>query len=75
MLKWYKGVRKVYTESLAPKLKKTRQEAGYTQQQVADLIGMPQSTIARFEKGLRIPDSEQCRKLRSVQSLFGTGLL
>lgn len=49
----------MYTESLAPKLKKIRKEAGFTQQQVSDYTNIAQSTIARFETGERIPDSEQ----------------
>lgn len=49
----------MYTESLAPKLRKIRQDSGFTQQQVSIYTSISQSTIARFETGNRIPDSEQ----------------
>tara|TARA_R110001606_G_scaffold180967_1_gene327658 strand:- start:254 stop:499 length:246 start_codon:yes stop_codon:yes gene_type:complete len=38
---------------LVQELKKARREAGLSQQQVADLLGVPQSYVAKIELGER----------------------
>lgn len=65
----------MYTESLAPKLKKIREETGYTQQQVSNYTNIPQCTIARFEKGYRIPDCEKLAILADFYSVSTDWLL
>jgi len=39
-------------------IKKRRKELGFTQQELADLIGVSKNTIVNYEKGLKIPDSK-----------------
>lgn len=39
----------------AAQIKKRRRELGWSQQQLADLIGKPNSTIGRIEAGLTFP--------------------
>lgn len=48
----------MYKEMYGKKLKKAREEAGYTQKQVEDLTGIKQSTISKYEKGTPKPDIE-----------------
>lgn len=67
----------MYTESLCQKLKKARENTGFTQREVAKETKIPQPTIARFETGIRIPDAEKIEILAdfygvSVDWLLGT---
>lgn len=48
----------MYKENFHNKIKKARNEAGYTQQQVADLTGISRVTITRLESGTREPSLE-----------------
>lgn len=40
-----------------------RRRAGLTQQQLADRIGRPQSTIARWERGVQVPSIDTTREI------------
>ena len=53
----------MYIEIIPQKLKKARLEAGYTQKQIAEIIGIPQNNICRYERGEREPDLETLCKL------------
>ena len=53
----------MYTEIFAAKLKQARKDAGYTQEQVAELTGIKRSTIASYEIGRTEPDLETLAKL------------
>ena len=55
--------------SFSEQLKKARLEAGYTQQQVADLMGITNSTYCGYETGKRQPDVE---KIRLIAKLLNT---
>jgi DNA-binding XRE family transcriptional regulator len=44
-----------YTAYLVALLRRRREELGYTQEQVAQKAGIPQSSIARLENGGAIP--------------------
>lgn len=48
----------MYKENFAWKIKKAREDAGYTQQQVAELTGISRVIIARLETGAREPSLE-----------------
>lgn len=48
---------------LAVELTRLREQRGWTQQQFADKVGMPQSTIARYEKAARRPSVTTLQKL------------
>lgn len=48
----------MYAESFASKLKKAREETGFTQREVSKETKIPQSTIANYETGRTQPDIE-----------------
>ncbi len=67
----------MYIESLPEKLKKARYNTGFTQREIEKETGIPQPSLARFEKGERIPDAEKLGILAdfygvSVDWLLGT---
>jgi transcriptional regulator with XRE-family HTH domain len=51
---------------IGKKLRRMREEAGMSQQKLADLAGMKQSMINRFESGVRKINVDQARGLASV---------
>lgn len=53
----------MYKETIPQKLKKARQEAGYTQKQISEIIKVPQNNLCRYERGEREPDLETLCKL------------
>lgn len=54
----YEEVRFMYKETFGTKLKKARQEAGYTQSQTEELTGIARAKISHYETGKREPDIE-----------------
>lgn len=69
----------MYREGLGERLKAARKNAGYTQQQVSDIIKIPRNNICRYEKGQREPDIETLGKLIdfyevSADWVMGTGI-
>lgn len=48
----------MYAETFAKKLKKAREESGYTQRDIAQIIGISKSTIASYETGRTEPNIE-----------------
>lgn len=69
----------MYKEIFSNMLKKARIEAGYTQEEIAKILGISQITISRYEKGTREPDIETLGKLIDfyeidANRLLGTGL-
>lgn len=68
----------MYAEHFKHKIKAARVDAGYTQQQVTDVTGIPRSTISRLESGTREPDLNTLGKLIdfyevSADWVLGTG--
>lgn len=59
------------TYQLSNRLKELRKEKGYTQKELANLLGIAQTTIANYEQGTRIPDTE---KLNKIADLFDVTL-
>jgi len=59
----------MYKEGFNAKLKKARKEAGYTQQQVSDITGIPRGTLANFEVGRNEPDIEMIGTLADFYSV------
>lgn len=47
-------------------LKKARLDIGYTQQQVADAMGITNSTYCGYETGKRQPDVEKIKQLAKI---------
>ena len=67
----------MYTEVLGQKLKNSRENAGYSQQEIEILLKINQSTLSQYENGRRIPPIETIGKLAdfycvSVDWLLGT---
>lgn len=53
-------------------LKKLRMQRGYTQQEVADLIGVTKSTISKYENGQRQINKAH---LKSLSELYGVSVV
>lgn len=67
----------MYAEGFAGKLKKAREETGFTQREVSREMKIPQSTLANYEVGRTQPDLETIGLLAdfyevSVDWLLGT---
>lgn len=61
--------------SFAEQLKRARIAQGMTQQQVADLMGITNSTYCGYETGKRQPDVSKIKKLASILNTSGDILL
>jgi transcriptional regulator with XRE-family HTH domain len=61
--------------SFSEQLKSARLRAGYTQQQVADLIGITNSTYCGYETGKRQPDVFKIKQLSRILNTSGDVLL
>lgn len=61
--------------SFPEQLKKARMEIGYTQQQIADLMGITKSTYCGYETGKRQPDVLKIKQLASILNTSGDVLL
>lgn len=56
-------------------LKKARLDMNYTQQQVADIMGITKSTYCGYETGKRQPDVAKIKQLASILNTSGDILL
>lgn len=68
----------MYSETFGKRLKKAREDAGYSQKQIQEILGIEQSRLSYYENGKREPDIETIGKLAdfynvSVDWLFGLG--
>ena len=61
--------------SFSEQLKKARLDAGLTQQQVAEAIGITNSTYCGYETGKRQPDVEKIRQIAKLLHTSGDQLL
>ena len=55
----------------ADRLKKLRNKYGYTQKGLSEVLGIKQTTISNYEKGLRFPDAD---KLKQISNLFNVSI-
>lgn len=67
----------MYAEGFPSKLKKARENTGFTQREIEQELGIKQSTLASYEIGRTQPDLENLGKLAdfylvSVDWLLGT---
>ena len=51
------------TMSFAENFRNARKNAGLTQQQVADVLGLDRSSIAQYERGVSKPNIEKILKI------------
>lgn len=65
----------MYKEIFTTRLKHTREEAGYTQEQMARNIGVSRPTYTLWENGKREPDIETLGKLAEILKIDLTWLL
>lgn len=61
--------------SFPDNLKKARLSIGYTQQQVADAMGITNSTYCGYETGKRRPNVEKIKQLANILHTSGDDLL
>lgn len=61
--------------TLANNLKKYRNQSGYTQQQIADLLGIDRSTYSYYETGKSLPDIKNISKLLKILDVSYNELL
>ena len=59
------------SENFGVRLKKLRKNVGYTQKELANLIGLEQTTIANYENGNRIPN---ITKITALANLFNVSI-
>ncbi|ADL50407.1 helix-turn-helix domain-containing protein [Clostridium cellulovorans] len=52
--------------SLANRIKDLRKNNGYTQKELSSLLGIGQTTVANYEQGTRIPDTEKLNKMADL---------
>lgn len=67
----------MYKETFGDKLKQARNDAGYSMQQIEDILGIKKNTLSRYETGKREPDIETIGRLAdfyevSLDWLIGT---
>ena len=62
-------------DSFGTRLKSARIDAGYTQTYVAELLGLSQSVIARYENDIREPDLTTLKRLADFYSVSTDWLL
>lgn len=68
----------MYVEIIKDKLRKAREDAGYTLQQAADHIGTTEGTLSKYENGKLKPNLEKLCELIdfyevSADWVLGTG--
>lgn len=61
----------MYAEIFASRIKKARENTGFTQREVAKETGIIQSTIAKYEIGALQPDLE---KLGTLADFYGVSV-
>lgn len=58
-------------QTTADKLKSLRKSKGYTQQDVANFVGVSRATIGGYEAGRRLP---RLPDLKKIAEIYGVGL-
>ncbi len=65
----------MYREAFPSKIKKARENTGFTQREVAKEISLPQSTIAKYETGKLEPSLETLGLLADFYNVSADWLL
>lgn len=60
---------------LPENLKNLRKQKGYSQEELADRLGVVRQTISKWEKGQSVPDSEMLMKLAEIFEVTVSQLL
>ncbi|MBU5626515.1 XRE family transcriptional regulator [Oscillibacter sp. MSJ-2] len=61
--------------SFGERLKEYREARGYTQEQLAEIIGVAKTTITGYERGNRAPDVKKIKRLAKALGITGDELL
>lgn len=61
--------------SFGDRLRSARESRGYTQQQIADRMGIDKSTYCGYETGKRQPDVQKIKQLSRILGVSGDDLL
>lgn len=61
--------------SFTEQLKKARKNKGYTQEYIADIMGITKSTYCGYETGKRKPDIEKIKQIADILGVSGDFLL
>lgn len=65
----------MYREAFPSKIKKAREDTGFTQREVAKEVALPQSTIAKYETGKLEPSLETLGLLADFYNVSADWLL
>ena len=65
----------MYKEQLGSKLRFARDRAGYSQEQIAEIMNISQSQISKLEKGIQEPNIELLGKLIDFYEISADWLL
>lgn len=65
----------MYVETFSARLKQAREETGYTQREIAQIIGISKSTIASYEMGRTEPKIEILGKLADFYGVSADWLI
>lgn len=65
-ISWFRGYDNRSLANVKPPLARLREKHGLTQNDLAELIGVPQNTIARWESGTVTPREKSLEKLAKV---------
>ena len=65
----------MYKEQLGSKLRFARDRAGYSQEQIAEIMKISQSQISKLEKGIQEPNIELLGKLIDFYEISADWLL
>lgn len=60
---------------VGPRLAAARERSGFSQQEIATLVGQPRPVVSNWEKGLRQPNSHQLSKLSAILRVPLTALV
>ena len=61
--------------SFSERLRNAREDKGYTQQQIADIMGITKSTYCGYETGKRQPDVFKIKQICKILGVSGDVLL
>ncbi len=61
--------------SIGEQIKKARQNRGYTQQELADILGVAKNTVTGYERGNRAPDALKIKAIAKALGVTGNWLM
>ena len=65
----------MYKNYIGERLKLLRKTYGYSQQHLANILGIDRTTYSSYERGITIPDAEYCFTLSKIYNLSPIDLL